>query len=271
MSSNTPYYNAEGPVIVEGNSVSQAGGEWKRGTKQGNKCQDLIWAILFYVQLGVIGVLTAKYAPVMTMELAESYATGNQQRKLEENNANGFEFDIGQIWFLVGISALISCLLSTFAMTLMSNCAQLLIKLALFFNILATAGVLIVALVSRSHSVALLCGVSFLFALYYAYVVWNRIPFAASNLVTATTAVKANLGLTILAYSSLILSMLWSVWWAVAFVSTNYVLGECNPDGTCEGELNGLTVFSFLVSYFWTAQVIKNVVHVSVAGTVGTW
>ncbi|CAJ1949919.1 unnamed protein product [Cylindrotheca closterium] len=272
MSSNTPYYNAaEGPAILD-----QGNAEWKRGTKQGAKCQDLIWGILFYVQLGVIGILTAKYAPIMTVELAETYATSNynQGRRLEEQNEqnNAFEVNVGQIWFLVGTSALISGLLSTFAMTLMSKCAQVLIKMALFFNIFVTAGVTIVALVAGgSSSVVLLCGVSFVFALYYAYVVWNRVAFAASNLVTATTAVQANLGLTFLAYSSLILSMLWSVWWAVAFVSTNYVLGNCNPDGTCEEELNGFIVFLLLVSYFWTAQVIKNVVHVTVAGTVGTW
>lgn len=39
----------------------------------------------------------------------------------------------------------------------------------------------------------------------------------------------------------------------------------------CESELNGFYIFLFLISFFWTCQVIKNVVHVTVAGTVGTW
>lgn len=258
MSSNTPYYNAteEGPVHYN---------EWKRGTPQGNKCQDLIWGILFYVHLVVMAILTAKYAPIMTMDLAERYV--GQRRFLEEDAI----FHVGQIWLVMGTSAMVSGLLSTLAMTLMSNCAPILIKVALFFNLIITATLTILAVVGGSTGVAFLCGISCLVSLYYTYVVWNRIGFAASNLVAATTAIQANMGLTFLAFASLILQMLWSVWWSVAFVSTNYVLGECQPDGTCEGDLKELTVFLFLVSYFWTAQVIKNVVHVTVAGTVGTW
>ena len=271
MTSNTPYHNAEGPVVVQGAFVSE---DWKRGTPQGNKCQDLIWAVLFYVHLIVIGILTATYAPAMTKELAEQYAVGVQERRILEEYSDtndGNNFNVGQIWSLVLLSTLVSGLLSTLAMTLMSKCAQVLIKLALGFNILVTAILTLIALSAGNPSVALLCGISLLVSLYYAYVVWSRVAFAASNLVTATTAVQANMGLTILAFVSLLLSMLWSVWWGVAFVSTNYVLGDCQPDGTCEGDLNGLYVFLFLVSYFWTAQVLKNVVHVTVAGTVGTW
>jgi hypothetical protein len=101
--------------------------------------------------------------------------------------------------------------------------------------------------------------------------VWQRIPFAASNLVTAVTAVRANIGLAFFAYTNLFVNFLWSVWWAIAFVATTYVVSGCDAEGDCESEVNGFYVFLFMVSYFWTAQVVKNVVHVTVAGTVGTW
>jgi hypothetical protein len=111
----------------------------------------------------------------------------------------------------------------------------------------------------------------FVLTVYYAYVVWGRIPFAATNLVVATTAVKSNLGLSIFAYSSLPVIIGWSCWWLVSFASTVYVTSGCDAQGNCATETPGILVFSMLLSYHWTCQVIKNVVHVTVAGAVGTW
>ena len=67
------------------------------------------------------------------------------------------------------------------------------------------------------------------------------------------------------------ITFLWAMWWTTAFVATFYVLGDCNADGYCENEINSFLVFLFLLSFYWTTQVIKNIVHVTVAGTVGTW
>jgi len=41
--------------------------------------------------------------------------------------------------------------------------------------------------------------------------------------------------------------------------------------GECDNEPSSFLVFAMLLSYHWTFQVIKNVVHVTVAGAVGTW
>ncbi len=107
---------------------------------------------------------------------------------------------------------------------------------------------------------------------YYAYVVWGRIPFAASNLVTASTAVRFHLcGLATLAYLSLFMVTGWTLWWTATFVSTVYVTSGCDAEGNCASETSMWLVFALLLSYYWTFQVIKNVVHVTVAGTVGTW
>ena len=107
---------------------------------------------------------------------------------------------------------------------------------------------------------------------YYAYVVWGRIPFAASNLVAASTAVRFHLcGLATLAYMSLFIVTGWTLWWTATFVSTVYVTSGCDGNGNCAGETSLWLVFALLLSYHWVFQVIKNVVHVTVAGTVGTW
>ena len=56
--------------------------------------------------------------------------------------------------------------------------------------------------------------------------------------------------------------------WLVSFGSTVYITSGCNAQGQCETEPNNILVFAMLLSYYWTAQVINNVLHVTVAGTV---
>jgi hypothetical protein len=180
--------------------------------------------------------------------------------------------DMQAIVNILGLCGIAGFIISTLAMTLMMNFAESLIKIALWFNIVVTGAVALLAYGSGAMELVILSGVGFVFSAYYAYCVWNRIPFAAANLVAAVTAIRANLGLALFAYTNLLVSFAWSLWWAVAVVATTYVLNDCDKDGNCQrDDVNGVLLFLFLVSYFWTAQVIKNVVHVTVAGTVGTW
>jgi hypothetical protein len=157
------------------------------------------------------------------------------------------------------------------ALSFMMTFARPLIKVALIFNVVVSGLMALLALVSGVIPVALMCLLGFAFSAYYAYCVWNRIPFAAANMVTAITAVRANLGVSFFAYFSLLLTFGWTLWWSFAFVATNFVANGCDAEGVCDTEPNGGIVFLFLISYFWTMQVVKNVTHVTVAGTVGTW
>jgi hypothetical protein len=142
----------------------------------------------------------------------------------------------------------------------MMNFAEGLIKTALFFNILVFALTALASLAAGAAGGAVVGGLLTAFAIYYAYCVWSRIPFAAANLVTAVTAVRANLGLALYAYISLLLLFGWSLWWTIAASSTILVLGNCDTSGVCQNEVNPFVVFLLLVSLYWTIQVITNVV-----------
>ena len=197
----------------------------------------------------------------------------NDDTRQLQDNGDAYSFDattigtddINDMLLLLLLSAIISILISTMAFTVMIRHAQFLIKFALIFNI---ATVLLFTLGSLFLSpFASIMGMFLLgITIWYAYAVWGRIPFAACNLVTATTAVKSNLGLSIMAYSTLILMFGWSCWWMISFVSTVYVTSGCNGEGVCEREANGAVVFLLFVSGHWTTAVIRNTVHVTVAG-----
>ena len=68
------------------------GGNWTKGEVQPRRCNDAIFAILFYLHLGVIGWTTGMFAPTMFEEVAES-ANINGGRSLEEDKDANFDVD----------------------------------------------------------------------------------------------------------------------------------------------------------------------------------
>jgi Plasma-membrane choline transporter len=211
----------------------------------------------------------------------------DEQQQAEEGNGGSsssyntynaddeIDIDPQALLLILCIASVLGFVLSTFGLVLMISCAELLIKLALWFNIVLLAGLAVVAIVYGGTGAIpaallflLMCG----FAAAYAHHVWSRIPFAASNLVTAVSAVRSNMGLAFYAYWSVGVLFAWSILWFIATSSTLYVMADCSAaDGDCQGNINGLLLFAFILSFYWTAQVISNVVHVTTAGTVGTW
>merc|ERR1719413_68940 len=106
--------------------------------------------------------------------------------------------------------------------------------------------------------------VYFGFILCYVRWAWSRIPFAAINMVTAGTAIKANLGVSFFAIFFTVLQIAWSIVWVVGFIGVN----NANDN---ESSPNYLVLFFMFLSLFFTQQVLESCVHVTVAGTVGTW
>ena len=95
----------------------------------------------------------------------------------------------------------------------------------------------------------------------YVYAVRRRIPFASANLATACAAVTDHPQVVYTAFGALVVQVLWVVFWSMAFFG---VEANSTDDGyICE--------FFMLISFFWGLLVIKNIVHCTTAGTVGSW
>ena len=290
-SSSTPYYNNtdnNAPIVVQGQSVVVASQEQyeefgkpqhQRDRRPSPGCRDAIWAVLFYAQLGVMATVTVLYAP----QVATTAMSSNEQRALAENDnddddasmmsftTQDLSIEPRALAWLTAVAGVFGCILSSVAMGFMIRYAETLIKTALVWNILVSLIMALGSLLTGLFPGALVGLVCAGGAAYYAYRVWTRVPFAAVHLVTAITAVRAHAGLVVYAYLSLLLLSGWTVWWTTAAVSTMLVVHECDGDGDCQHELQGILLCLFLLSYYWTAQVLTNVVHVTVAGTVGSW
>jgi hypothetical protein len=214
-----------------------------------------------------VGAVTRALVQATSLAGLQLSPTDFQERSLQDQETG----DAKGLSLLVGLTVVGAFFLSILSLTLMIRYAEGLIKMSLFFNICIGLVTSITGFVSGSTEAGVMGLIIFALAVCYTWAIWSRIPFAAANLVTASTAIQANMGVTVFAFGAIVLNGLWMVFWSVSAYSTLFVLGGCDIDGTCTNEIPAVYSFLFLLSLYWTAQVIKNVVHVTVAGTVGTW
>ena len=194
MASYYNYNETSPPVVVQGVAVKQpihiydhnhashgigaaeipppqhyTGGNWTKGEHQPKRCNDALFALLFYAHLGVMACCTAVFAPRMAREVAESHGyrrdlkeeqgvtsrvfswvihkaysyTGNRVLQEEEGGDDPYSFDattigsndVGDMMLLLSVSAVVALVISTLALTFMIRHAESLIKFALLFNI----------------------------------------------------------------------------------------------------------------------------------------
>lgn len=209
----------------------------QRGDQQPKKFNDLFFAVLFYAHLAIMGVL-----------LATSVGGGDD---------DGLNFAFGMIYFC-SVCGIFASGLSTVALGFMMSFASSLIKISLFFQVGCSFAIGLLGLMSGAMMMAVIGFASTLFGCCYAYFVWSRIPFAAANLNTALIGVKSNLGVAAVAYVFLFLGFGWAIWWSIVA-------------GNMMGNYGSGVAFLFLLSYYWTQQVLSNTVHVTTAGVIGTW
>jgi hypothetical protein len=171
-----------------------------------------------------------------------------------------------QILTLVGTVGVLAMLCSSLNLHIMVHCAKRLIKAALIFNATTMVCVAIMGFVGGNLMGGIMGSFFALLAIWFACSVWSRVPFAASNLVTATTAIRTNLGVTTFAYFSVFVGFLWNLWWIAtvsSFTAVKYYdqqeaqADDDDAQAVASDPLNGFIMFLFFLSYYWTYQVIK--------------
>ena len=227
-----------------------------QGESQPKQAQDVIWAVLFVIHLLVMAVI------MITM--------GNQY------SVNVTDYS-GVVW-VVSTCGLTSVGLSSLALGLMMKFATELVKIALFFSVGCSLAMGIFSVMTGQMWAGIVGFLCFAIGCCYIYAVWGRIPvsrfnflcpfshcilkvdslvsarqFAVANLRTALVSVRENMGMVAIAYVFLALAFLWTIWWSVTAGATISYVGQ-------------VSLFFFLLSYYWVHQVFQNTVHVTTAG-----
>jgi len=135
-------------------------------------------------------------------------------------------------------------------------------------------------LIAGQHSTSTALGVLVLVGacaqLFYLYCVRHRVAFSAALLSTVASLIQQHPAMILVALGAVGVCTVWLVVWSVAAAYTLHarVLGvSIAGDGSGERAhgAQGGVIFLLLLSLYWTVHVVKNVVHVAVAGTVGSW
>jgi len=206
----------------------------------------------------------------------DDYDNNNQEDG--NNNSSGNAENVynlsGLIWLSL-ITCLVSLGISAMSLKVMMHHAEILIQGSLIGSCCFLVLFAILFFIDNEIVIGTVWTVCSLFTAYYAKCVWNRIPFAAANLRTALSAIQTNAGVCVLAYGIAIVAMVWTVIWSLAVIGVSFKESTCSGGSStgdvCQLHMNAVSIVCLILSYFWTSQVLKNVLHVTVSGVIGTW
>ncbi|GAX19783.1 hypothetical protein FisN_3Hh012 [Fistulifera solaris] len=181
--------------------------------------------------------------------------------------------------FLTGCTAVALSTIAWYAMTQYSQHFVVVALSSTFAGHFFAAGVLIYF---RWWSGVLLAIAFAAVTLIYLRTVWDRTHVAAAQLQVALQAIERNKAVLSLTYFILLSLQLWVLIWLMAWLGFyNLTYGEnCsdNNDNDDQGYYcivrlggHGGVLFFFWLSFFWTTQVLRNVLRVTVAGVVGSF
>jgi len=135
----------------------------------------------------------------------------------------------------------------------------------IYFTLVASVVFLVVLAIIAFASGAVIYGVIVLIAAALnalIYFLWRpKIPFATAVLTQVAHLLNTYPAPSHFAYGSLVVQILWVVLWVPTFALVQQFEGAA---GTV------LSVY-LIFSFYWTSQVVKNVVHVTASGLFATW
>ena len=254
------------------------------GERQPNHWRDLWAAVLFLGHQGLIFYLAFAWGiPALNYSYTEEgdYSDTDDDATPSNNNTdsgNRFldedvvteEVHLGGLLWLCFLSSIGALLLGTGAISVMIKYAEKTIQFSMFFAIFCNALVALSFALEKQWIGFAVSSFFLVWVVIYTRAVWNRVPFAASNLLAALTAVQQNGGLILVSLGTTVAVTFWTLFWILALVGVYMKSAECH-DGSCETHSSGFSFLLLLLSYYWTSEVSKNIMHVTTAGTVGTW
>lgn len=222
-----------------------------KGTEQMPSCRDVIFLLLFVFHL--LGIVY----------LGNTYGFGLFQQSpndvVEEDGttaiSSSFDVNYLNLIYLAGMSGIfavtISAVMLCLMMVLANNIVQIALAITITFSFVwGTMGIGLSPkkVVPATGFIALALSVG------YAFIVWDRIPFVASNLDAGLKGIRANPGVILIAFFFQFLALGWSIYYTFVVVGLydaiqNDHIGDSHP-------WIKYAVYTLLgLSYYWTLQV----------------
>lgn len=254
---------------------------WEKGEVQPSAYRDKWFAIAFITHLVAVVGSAAAFGSAGWNKIASSSSSGTESEEGSADTQEGPPKEL--LLWLFSIALVVAPVLSFVALTMMSRNAIGLIKASLWVSVVL-CGLSALLLMAAAPFAGIIYGIFTVCLIRYARRVQNRIPYAASNLKCSIAVLKTNLGLGLVAIGSTMGLIAYCFGWFWALIGTMQLdamkdstsasgseYSENSSDDSDLSALGGIVAFLFVLSFYWTHQILKNIVRATVSGVVGTW
>jgi hypothetical protein len=280
---NRRYSNNLGPKRIKAESnrrkhmrqlSAQSYMETCRGTQQPLQCRNVVFLLLFIFQLGLVVYLGNLYFDYAIF--TRDRGTGLRQWYLFPTNHNqdalpntSIVDDVGtdgktdavviyydNLLYIASLCGAFAMCLSSVLLGIMTIFAKHVVQVALVIVITLSFvwGTIGIGLSPRNF-VPITGIIALSLSVAYAFIVWDRIPFATANVLTALTAVRTYPTLTVLALMFQFVALAWSIYFCVVTIGVYDAIQE---EKLVLSQNWIIALYSALgVSYYWTFQVLS--------------
>ena len=221
------------------------------------------------------------YSSTFDSTATVSQSTANGTMVTTEDDHIRLQRDV----ILIGLSSLgVSALVALLWLSLAKSNARAMIYAALTADVGVSLVMVVVCLMYGALLGVLLFGLFAGLKMLWVYWVRSRIEFAAVILTHSIHCIQqwpATIGV---AFLSLVLQAAWVVGWGFSSVGFYYAVTRVAGAGAAASNAKGndgqmqedsgasyVVLFLMLLSFYWTSQVIKNTLHVTVSGVAAVW
>ena len=229
--------------------------------------RDLPWAILFLAHLFLI-TSTGMY-------FFYSYS----QEMVTSSDSPPSSFVSLPIVLLFLAAFAFASLISLAYLSLMRVYPAALIRFTLWVSLAMVVFTFLGSLLSGSMWAIVVSGFFLFLQVWFMYSVQSRVAFSAVILETAVSTIQLFPSTLLIALLGIVAQCVWLTIWLVSSSSIYYALTRnisqqyVNQYGQYDGSdpAINLCLVALVLSFYWTAQVIAYVVHMTIAGVVGVW
>lgn len=224
----------------------------------GSKCHDKGFIVLFVLHLAAVVLCAVLYG---------KKAIDSWQPSVEPSDPT---ISLKSVLLALAAAGVAGLAFGAIWLYVMKRCTATIIKISLVLNVIVFAGAAGFALVRGAVGVAVLFAVLALFQCLYFYCVRHRIPFTKAIMTASVSSVQTNPGSINVVYLMALLNVIWVMFWGftTAAITNHFQVSNGEKEITAT---HGLAWFFLLISFYWTGQVLKNVGHVTVSGSVASW
>ena len=228
-----------------------------RGKAQPEEWRDVVWLVLFCIQILAIIFCAIRFGrvSVFTNHPVSTTATIEPDNVDDADHYESFQIDYKTVIEIVGITGMYACILSTLTVGFMLILAKSLIQSALIFTMLAALAWACIGLAIEPYGLVATSGFCALcLTLAYTLWVWDRIPFAATNLHTALCAMRGSSDILLMGMGMLVVTVGWCIVWSLAFIG---IVDTMDAYYQSNSGAHVLVYIVLVFSLWWTNVVIK--------------